>query len=99
MHGQKVGSDPTFYFLDPSFLFPRRRSFFLQAFSESLHAPRGVNHFGFAGVKRMALGADFNFQLLSGGAGFYDVPAGAGNSRIRKIFRVNGWLHMPCHFT
>jgi hypothetical protein len=60
---------------------------------KSLNAASRVYQFLFAGKKRMALGADFNANILFGGTYLDDVTAGTGNGRF-KIVRVNFGFHL-----
>ena len=59
---------------------------------ELIHAAAGIDKLLLAGVERVALGADFNRDVLPGGAGLDDVAAGAADLGA-VIFRMDAFLH------
>ena len=59
---------------------------------EFIHTAAGVDELLLAGVERMALGADFNGDVLLGAAGLDHGAARAANGR-GLIIRVNSGLH------
>lgn len=59
---------------------------------ELVDSPRGVNELELAGVKRMALAADVEFQLRADAAGFKGRATTAGNGGD-LIFGVNAVFH------
>lgn len=59
---------------------------------ELVHAAAGVDELLLAGVERVALGADFNRDVLLGGTGLNHVAAGAAN-RGRLIIGMNTFFH------
>ena len=62
------------------------------ALLEAVDTAAGVNQLLLAGKERVALGADFNAQLLLGGAGHEGIAAHAGDGRL-LILRVDAFLH------
>ena len=62
------------------------------ALLEAIDASAGVNQLLLAGVERVALGADFNAQLLLGGTGDESVAADAGHGNL-LILRMDAFLH------
>ena len=58
-----------------------RASFLLQAKSlvEPINTSTGVNQLLLAGIERVALGADFNTNVLLGGTGRKDVATGTAD--------------------
>ena len=59
---------------------------------EAIDTAAGVNELLLAGVVRVALGADFNAQLLLGGTGDESVAANAGHGNL-LILRMDAFLH------
>ena len=59
---------------------------------ELVHASAGVNQFLLAGIEGVALGADFNRDVLFGGASLNDIAAGAADSG-RLVFGMNTLFH------
>ena len=59
---------------------------------ETIDTAAGVNQLLLAGVERVALGADFNAQLLLGGTGDESVTADAGDGNL-LILRMDAFLH------
>ena len=62
------------------------------ALLELVHAAAGIHQLLLAGVERVALGADFNAQLLLGGAGCERFTAYAANDRL-AILGMDAFLH------
>ena len=62
------------------------------ALLEAIDTAAGVNELLLAGVVRVALGADFNAQLLLGGTGDESVAADAGHGNL-LILRMDAFLH------
>src|SRR5205823_1714419 len=62
------------------------------ALLEAVDAAGGVDQLLFAGEEGVALRADLDAQLFTGGAGGPGLAAGAVDGDI-LIFRVNFWLH------
>ena len=62
------------------------------ALLEAIHTAAGVHQLLLAGKERVALGADFNAQLLLGRARHEGIAAHAGNGRL-LILRMNAFLH------
>ena len=60
---------------------------------ELVHAAAGVDELLLAGVEGVALGADFNRDVLLGGTGLNHVAAGAAN-RGRLIIGMNAFFHV-----
>jgi hypothetical protein len=72
---------------------------FLVFLTESFYTACRVHQFLLACEKRMALGADFNADVLPGGSDLYDISASALNVGF-GILRVNTWFHFtitPCY--
>jgi hypothetical protein len=67
--------------------------FHLVALLETLHPAGGIKDTPFSGIKRMALAAHLNLQLLSGGAGGKSIAAGTDNPGIIEIFGMNLIFH------
>ena len=67
--------------------------FHLVALLETLHSTRGIKDTPFSGIKRMALAAHLNLQLLSGGAGGKSIATGADNPGIIEIFGMDLIFH------
>ena len=63
------------------------------ALLEAIDTAAGVNELLLAGVVRVALGADFNAQLLLGGTGDESVAANAGHGNL-LILRMDAFLHV-----
>ena len=59
---------------------------------ETIDTTAGVNQLLLAGIERVALGADFNAQLLLGRARHEGVAANAGNVHL-LILRMDAFLH------
>lgn len=59
---------------------------------EAIDTAADVNQLLLAGIERMALGADFNAQLLLGGTGDEGVAANASHGRL-LILRMDTFLH------
>src|ERR1700728_374575 len=61
--------------------------------AELVHAARGVHHLLLAGIKRMAVGADVEAQIMPDGrARLETVPAAAGNGDF-FVLRMEGGFH------
>ena len=60
---------------------------------KAIDTAAGVNELLLAGVVRVALGADFNAQLLLGGTGDEGVAADAGHGNL-LILRMDAFLHV-----
>ena len=67
-------------FLDP--VFP----------AEALDPSGSVDNLLFAGIERVACGADFHVHIALGGAGLYRVPADTGDGRL-IVRRMNAFFH------
>jgi hypothetical protein len=65
---------------------------FLVFFTKSFNTPGRIHQFLFAGKKRMALGANFNTDVLAGRADFHDIATGAFDVGFR-ILRMNIRFH------
>ena len=63
------------------------------ALLEAIDTAAGVNQLLLAGEVRVALGADFNAQLLLGGTGDEGVAADAGHGNL-LILRMDAFLHV-----
>ena len=63
------------------------------ALLEAVDTAAGVNQLLLAGKERVALGADFNAQLLLGGTGDEGVAADAGHGNL-LILRMDAFLHV-----
>ena len=72
-----------------------RTSFLLQTKSlvEPINASTGVNQLLLAGIERVALGADFNTDLLLGGAGGEGVAASATDGGL-LVLRMDAFFHV-----
>ena len=72
-----------------------RVSFLLQAESlvETVNTSTGVNQLLLAGIERVALGADFNTDLLLGGAGGEGVAASATDGGL-LVLRMDAFFHV-----
>ena len=70
-------------------------SFLLQAESlvETVNTSTGVNQLLLAGIERVALGADFNSDVLLGGASSKDVTASATNCSL-FVIGMDTFLHV-----
>ena len=64
---------------------------------ETLDASGAVNQFCFAREKRMASRTDLHVRFFFGGADGCDIPAGAFNLGLWKIFGMNIGLHSNHH--
>ena len=62
------------------------------ALLEAIDTAAGVNQLLLAGEERVALGADFNAQLLLGRARLEGIAADAGHGRL-LILRMDAFLH------
>ena len=60
---------------------------------ELVNTAAGVDQLLLAGVERVALGADFNGDVLTGRAGLDDVAAGAADGGV-KILGMYAFLHV-----
>jgi hypothetical protein len=65
---------------------------FRVAFLEPFDPSGGVNELLFPGVERVTFIADFDVPAGDGGAGFYDIAAGAGEFRVR-VPRMDFFFH------
>ena len=65
----------------------------VEAAVEAVNAPAGIDQLLPAGEERVALRADFNADILLGGAGMDHLAAGAGDGRI-FISRMNTVFHL-----
>ena len=66
------------------------------ALLELIHTAAGVHQLLLAGVERVALGADFNLQLLLGGAGGEGFTAYAANDCL-TVLGMDAFLHCFFH--
>ena len=62
-------------------------------FLEFINGASRVNQVLFAGVERVAIGANFNMQLLLGGTGLESVATGANYLGIGEILWVEVFFH------
>ena len=71
-----------------------RASFLLQAKSlvEPINTSTGVNQLLLAGIERVALGADFNTNVLLGGTGRKDVATGTADRGL-FVLGMDTFLH------
>ena len=71
-----------------------RTSFLLNAESlvESVNTSTGVNQLLLAGIERVALGADFNLDVLLGGTSLDDVTTSATDCSL-FVIGVDTFLH------
>ena len=60
---------------------------------ELVNASAGINKLLLAGIKRMALGADFNIDIAKHGVRFYRSTASATDNR-RLIVGMNSSFHV-----
>ena len=60
---------------------------------ETVNTSSGVNQLLLAGIERVALGADFNSDVLLGGTGSKDVTTGAAN-RSLFVLGMDTFLHV-----
>ena len=60
---------------------------------ETVNTSTGVNQLLLAGVERVALGADFNSDVLLGGAGGKGIATGATN-RSLFVLGMESFLHV-----
>ena len=60
---------------------------------EPINTSTGVNQLLLAGIDRVALGADFNADVLLGGAGRKDVATGTANRRL-FVLGMDTFLHV-----
>ena len=60
---------------------------------EAVNASAGVNQLLLAGIERVALGADFNTDLLLGGAGGEGVAASATDGGL-LVLRMDAFFHV-----
>ena len=72
-----------------------RTQFLLQTKSlvETINTSTGVNQLLLAGIERVALGADFNTDLLLGGAGGEGVAASATDGGL-LVLRMDAFFHV-----
>ena len=72
-----------------------RTSLLLQAKTlvETINTSTGVNQLLLAGIERVALGADFNADVLLGGASRKDVATGTAN-RSLFVLGVDTFSHV-----
>ena len=59
---------------------------------ETVYTSTGVNQLLFAGIERVALGANFNLDILFGGAAGKSVTARATNSSL-LVIGMDAFLH------
>ena len=69
-----------------------RLLFHVEALLETIYTSAGIDELLLAGIERVALGANFNGDVLAGGAGLDDVAAGAPDSGL-IILGVDAFLH------
>ena len=74
---------------------PIQTQFLLQTKSlvETINTSTGVNQLLLAGIERVALGADFNTDLLLGGAGGEGVAASATDGGL-LVLRMDAFFHV-----
>lgn len=61
--------------------------------AELINHAGGIHQLLLAGVKRMAIGANFNIQLTQSGAGGKSIAASAFDLGLSKIFGVDRFFH------
>lgn len=66
-------------------------------FAEAFHATGGIDDLLLARIKGMAVGADFNVQLVCGRPGVDHVATKAGDGAV-DIFRMNVLFHFSSTF-
>ena len=74
----------------------RKFSVFLlqaEALVEAINTSTGVNQLLLAGIERVALGADFNLDVLLGGASRKDIAASTTNGRL-FVIGMDTFLHV-----
>ncbi len=64
-----------------------------KALVETVDTSTGVNQLLLAGIERVALGADFNPDVLLGGAGRKDIATGTANCGL-FVFGMDTFLHL-----
>ena len=72
-----------------------RAKFLLQTKSliETINTSTGVNQLLLAGIERVALGADFDLDVLLGGTGSKSITAGA-TDRSLFVVRMDAFSHV-----
>ena len=60
---------------------------------ETINTSTGVNQLLLAGIERVALGADFNSDVLLGGTGRKDVATGTANRGL-FVIGMDTFLHV-----
>ena len=65
----------------------------VESLIEPINTSTGVNQLLLAGIERVALGADFNADLLLGGTGRKDVATGAANGSL-FVLGMDTFLHV-----
>ena len=65
----------------------------IESLVEPINTSTGVNQLLLAGVERVALGADFNSDVLLGGTGRKDVATGTANRGL-VVFGMESFLHV-----
>ena len=65
----------------------------VEALVETVNTSTGVNQLLLAGIERVALGANFNLDILLGGAGGKGVTAGATDGSL-LVLRMDAFSHL-----
>ena len=65
----------------------------IESLVETINTSTGVNQLLLAGIERVALGADFNSDVLLGGASRKDVTTGAANRGL-FVLGMDTFLHV-----
>ena len=65
----------------------------IESLVEPINTSTGVNQLLLAGIERVALGADFNTDLLLGGAGGEGVAASATDGGL-LVLRMDAFFHV-----
>lgn len=69
-----------------------------KALFEAINAPTGINQLLTAGEERMALGANFNTDVLFGRTGVNNLTASAGNGGL-LVIRMDSLFHTVFHLS
>jgi hypothetical protein len=67
---------------------------FAGSFLEFVYSASGVNQILSASIERMAVGANFNTELLLGGASNERTAAGANDLGVREVLWVEIFFHL-----
>src|ERR1700676_4353890 len=61
--------------------------------AEFIDAPAGIHNFLLAGIERMAVGANFNLQILANGRASLELVAAGAGDRDDFVIRMNAGFH------